>query len=101
SEGAAILREADAATLGPLATLRAVLIDDAQELTRGGITLVRALRARGVEVMAFGDPDISSGAFRGASPHLFHELSVLLSDVFVLDGAHRQKPALTDLTRTV
>jgi len=101
SEAAAILREADAATLGPLAPLRVVLIDDAQELTRGGITVVRALRARGIAVLAFGDPDISSGAFRGASPQLFHELSGLLDDVFVLDTPHRQAPALTDLTRTV
>lgn len=101
SEAAAILREADAATLGPLAPLRVVLIDDAQEITRGGITLVRALRDRGVAVLAFGDPDISSGAFRGASPQLFHDLSGVLGQVFVLDTPHRQTPALTDLTRTV
>lgn len=101
SEAAAVLREAESATLGPLAGLRAVLIDDAQEITRGGLTLVRALRARGIAVTAFGDPDISSGAFRGASPQLFHELSTLLGDVFVLDTAHRQTPALSDLTRTV
>lgn len=101
SEAAAILREADAAVLGPLAALRVVLIDDAQEVTRGGITLVRALRARGIAVLAFGDPDISSGAFRGASPQLFHELSAVLDGVFVLDTPHRQQPALTHLTRTV
>lgn len=101
SEAAAILREADATVLGPLAPLRVVLIDDAQEITRGGITMVRALRARGIAVLAFGDPDISSGAFRGASPQLFHELSGILERVFVLDTPHRQKPALTDLTRTV
>ncbi|MGO2745809.1 ATP-dependent helicase [Microbacterium sp.] len=101
SEAAAILREADAATLGPLAPLRVVLLDDAQEITRGGITLVRALRERGVAVLAFGDPDISSGAFRGASPQLFHDLSGVLGQVFVLDTPHRQTAALTDLTRTV
>ncbi|WP_051606403.1 UvrD-helicase domain-containing protein [Microbacterium sp. CH12i] len=101
SEAAAILREADAAVLGPLAPLRVVLIDDAQEVTRGGITLVRALRSRGIAVFAFGDPDISSGAFRGASPQLFHELSGVLEHVFVLDTPHRQAPALTALTRTV
>lgn len=101
SEAAAIMRDADAAPLGPLAALRVVLIDDAQEITRGGITLVRALRDRGIAVIAFGDPDISSGAFRGASPQLFHELSNLLGEVFVLDTAHRQSPALTSLTRTV
>jgi len=101
SEAAAILREGDAAALGPLAPLRVVLIDDAQEITRGGITLVRALRERGIAVLAFGDPDISSGAFRGASPQLFHDLSAVLGEVFVLDVPHRQSGALTDLTRTV
>ncbi|MEJ1921623.1 ATP-dependent helicase [Microbacterium sp. KHB019] len=101
SEASAILRDAEPAALGPLAALRVVLIDDAQEVTRGGIALIRALRDRGISVTAFGDPDISSGAFRGASPQLFHELSSLLGDVHVLDGAHRQRPALTDLTRKV
>lgn len=101
AEAAGILRTADAVVLGPLARLRVVLIDDAQELTRGGIELVRALRLRGVAVLAFGDPDISSGAFRGASPELFSELAGELGTVFVLDVPHRQRPALTALTRTV
>lgn len=101
SEAAGILRTADAATLGPLAPLRVVLIDDAQELTRGGIGVVRALLDRGVAVQAFGDPDISSGAFRGASPELFAQLAGALGTVHVLDGAHRQRPLLTALTRTV
>ncbi|WP_309103209.1 ATP-dependent DNA helicase [Microbacterium sp.] len=101
SEACAILQTADAATLGPLAPLRVVLIDDAQELTRGGIAVVRALRARGIAVLAFGDPDISSGAFRGASPELFAQLAGALGEVYVLDAPHRQQPALTALTRTV
>ncbi|MFE7066784.1 ATP-dependent helicase [Microbacterium sp. NPDC057658] len=101
SEAAGILRTADGATLGPLAPLRVVLIDDAQELTRGGVGVVRALRERGVAVQAFGDPDISSGAFRGASPELFAQLTGALGTVHVLDGAHRQRPLLTALTRTV
>ncbi|MFB8190024.1 ATP-dependent helicase [Microbacterium sp. NPDC055988] len=101
SEASTILQEADAATLGPLAPLRAVLIDDAQELTRGGIAMVRGLRERGIAVLAFGDPDISSGSFRGASPELFAQLAGALGEVHVLDGAHRQQPALTALTRTV
>src|SRR5690606_28226476 len=101
AEASAILHRADAATLGALAPLRAVLIDDAQELTRGGIAVVEALRGRGIAVLAFGDPDISSGAFRGASPELFAQLAVALGEVHVLDGAHRQAPALTALTRTL
>ncbi|MDQ4214032.1 ATP-dependent DNA helicase [Microbacterium capsulatum] len=101
AEAAAILRTADADLLGPLGRLKAVLIDDAQELTAGGVALVDALRARGVAVTAFGDPDISSGAFRGAGPELFARLASLLGDVHVLDHAHRQDPRLTALTRTV
>lgn len=101
SEASVILRSADPATLGALAPLRVVLIDDAQELTRGGIAIVQAIRARRIAVLAFGDPDISSGAFRGASPELFAELAGALGDVHVLDGAHRQRPPLTALTRTV
>lgn len=101
SEASAILQTADDATLGPLAPLRVVLIDDAQELTRGGIAVVRALRGRGVAVHAFGDPDISSGTFRGASPELFAQLAGALGEVHVLDEPHRQKPALTALTRTI
>ncbi|GAA2915305.1 DNA helicase [Microbacterium keratanolyticum] len=101
AEATAILQRADAATLGPLARLRVVLIDDAQELTRGGIAIVRALQSRGVAVLAFGDPDISSGAFRGASAELFAELAGALGDVLVLDAPHRQNAALTTLTRTV
>lgn len=101
SEACAILQTADAATLGPLAPLRVVLIDDAQELTRGGIAVVRALRARSVAVLAFGDPDISSGTFRGASPELFAQLAGALGAVHVLDRPHRQGADLTFLTRTV
>ncbi|WP_301111555.1 ATP-dependent DNA helicase [Microbacterium sp.] len=101
SEASTILQGADAATLGPLAPLSVVLIDDAQELTRGGIAMVRSLRERGIAVLAFGDPDISSGSFRGASPELFAQLAGALGKVHVLDGAHRQRPALTTLTRAV
>ena len=101
SEASAILRDAPPATLGPLAPLRVVLIDDAQELTRGGIAVVESLRARGISVLAFGDPDISSGAFRGATPELFADLVTAVGEVHVLDGSHRQRPALTALTRTV
>jgi len=101
AEAATILRTAAPEMLGPLGGLRAVLIDDAQELTAGGVALVAALRARGVAVLAFGDPDISSGAFRGAGPELFARLAAMLADVHVLDEPHRQDPPLTALTRTV
>src|SRR5690606_7219692 len=53
------------AALPGIDRIRAVLVDDAQELTLGGIALLEALRARGIAVLAAGDPDIASGAFRG------------------------------------
>jgi superfamily I DNA/RNA helicase len=87
--------------LGTVGRLRAVLIDDGQELTRGGLDVVAALRARGVAVLAFGDPDIASGAFRGASPALFAELCDRLGTAGVLDAPHRSGRALTRLTRVV
>ncbi len=95
-EAAALIR--GGADLGPLGRLRLVLIDDAQELTRGGVDLVRALHERGIAVVAFGDPDIASGAFRGASPELFAELAAALGEVWVLDHAHRQSEALRSVT---
>lgn len=99
SEAAASLR--GGAVIAGLERLRIVLIDDAQELTRGGIAVVQALRARGIAVLAFGDPDIGSGAFRGATPEQFLQLATTLGERHVLEGAHRSTPALTRLTRTV
>ena len=103
AESAQLIRHASpaGAELGALARLRVVLVDDAQELTRGSIDLLFALRERGVAVMAFGDPDISSGSFRGATPQLFAELAAELGAVHVLSDAHRQTPTLQHVTRTL
>ena len=79
--------------------LRVVLVDDAQELTRGGIALVAALRERGIAVIAAGDPDIASGAFRGITPEMFAELTRALGDVHVLDEQHRSHDELAWLVR--
>lgn len=79
--------------------LRVVLVDDAQELTRGGIALVAALRERGIAVLAAGDPDIASGAFRGITPQMFGELARALGDVHVLHDQHRSHEELAWLVR--
>lgn len=93
--------ESLAAVPGWPGELALVLVDDAQELTRAGVDLVAALRRRGVAVLAFGDPDIGSGAFRGASPTLFAHLCDVLGDVHVLDAQHRSGGPITDLVRSV
>ena len=79
--------------------LRAVLVDDAQELTLGGIALIEALQTRGVAVIAAGDPDFASGAFRGITPDLFGGLVRTLDKVHVLRGQHRANDEISWLVR--
>lgn len=98
-EAVGIVRTAAAPVRGLLP--RVLLVDDAQELTRGGVELIEACRARGVAVVAFGDPDIGAGAFRGATPENFARLRAVLGPVQVLAVAHRATACLTDLARTV
>lgn len=79
--------------------IRVVFVDDAQELTLGGVALVEALRARGIAVLAAGDPDIASGAFRGITPDLFGSLVRALGDVHVLRAQHRSSAEIEWLVR--
>lgn len=87
--------------LGPFAGVRVLLVDDAQELTLGAVELLEACAARGVAVLAFGDPDIGSGAFRGATPENFARLTAALAagGPHLLDTPHRTTPPQTDLVR--
>lgn len=74
--------------LVPIERLRAIIVDDAQELTLGAVELLEACRGRGVAVLAFGDPDVGSGSFRGARPENFARLSAGLP-LHVLPDVHR------------
>jgi len=102
-EAVAVLDDAraDRPLLGRFATLRCILVDDAQELTAGGIDLLRACRALGVGVVAFGDPDVGSGAFRGATPENFARLARELGTTTALGDPHRGTPEQIDLVRRV
>jgi superfamily I DNA/RNA helicase/RecB family exonuclease len=88
-----------------VASLRLVVVDDLQEATESTLALLRALRQRGVAVIAFGDPDVATNAFRGGEPDALGRLSVLLGDPeltqLVLPTVHRQPPALRALTTAV
>ncbi|MBD8024294.1 ATP-dependent helicase [Microbacterium gallinarum] len=81
--------------------LGVILVDDAQELTLGGVELLEAARGRGIPVLAFGDPDIGAGSFRGATPENFARLAASLGAVSVLDERHRGTPWQGDLVRQV
>ncbi|AGW41020.1 ATP-dependent DNA helicase [Leifsonia xyli subsp. cynodontis DSM 46306] len=88
----------------PLDSLRAVFVDDLQEVTVATIALLRALASRGVAVIAFGDPDVASTAFRGAEATALGQLGARLGvpvTRFVLATAHRQTPVLRELTARV
>ncbi|MDQ1076595.1 superfamily I DNA/RNA helicase/RecB family exonuclease [Microbacterium testaceum] len=101
-EAVGILSEAvrDREMLGRFAALRCILVDDAQELTSGGVDLLRVCRALGIGVVAFGDPDVGSGAFRGATPENFARLTRELGDLATLGTVHRGTPEQVDLVRT-
>ncbi|HKT55739.1 MAG TPA: ATP-dependent DNA helicase, partial [Microbacterium sp.] len=100
-EAVQLLSAAPDAELGDLARIRTILVDDAQELTLGGVQLLEACRRRGIAVLAFGDPDTSTGAFRGARPENFARLLRGLGDVHVLRGAHRLPAPIADVVHTV
>lgn len=105
AEATALLRGAAAGRagvddVGQAGVLTTIMIDDAQELTAGSVEFVRALRERGAHVVAFGDPDIGSGAFRGVTPELFADVARLLGGVHVLTADQRSSPAVARLVRT-
>ncbi|WP_298120142.1 ATP-dependent DNA helicase [uncultured Aurantimicrobium sp.] len=77
-----------------------VLVDDAQELTWGAVRMLKAFAARGVPVIVFGDPDITTTTFRGAVPNFLGRFAVELgipaerSLTFVLESVYRHGPAI-------
>ena len=86
--------------------LRLVLVDDLQEATESTMSVLRALAARGVAIIAFGDPDVAANAFRGGEADAVGRFAASLGlgerDRLVLDTVHRGGPQLRALvSRTV
>jgi superfamily I DNA/RNA helicase/RecB family exonuclease len=88
-----------------LARVRLVVVDDLQETTEATIALLRAFAERGVAVVAFGDPDVATNAFRSGERDALGTLSTRLGlpglTTFILSTAHRQGPELRALTSAV
>jgi len=88
-----------------VAALRLVVVDDTQELVEGEIALLGALARSGVQLVAFGDPDIAASAFRGAEPDVLGRLAVRLGvdrvDDVVLGTVHRHPSAVRALVDAV
>ena len=85
--------------------LRLVVVDDLQEATRSTLALLAALAARGVAIVAFGDPDVAANAFRGGEPDSLARLATLLGiptlQTLVLSTVHRGGPELRGFVRSV
>ncbi|WP_082487486.1 UrvD/REP family ATP-dependent DNA helicase [Leifsonia sp. Root112D2] len=85
--------------------LRLVLVDDLQEATASTVALLRAFAARGIAVIAFGDPDVATNAFRGGEPDVLGRLAGVLSIpellTLNLDTVHRQGSGLRAFTTAV
>jgi superfamily I DNA/RNA helicase/RecB family exonuclease len=85
--------------------LRLVVIDDLQEATESTLAILRALAARGIAIIAFGDPDVATNAFRGGEPDALGRLGSLLglpeTSTLVLSTAHRQNSTLRAFTSTI
>ncbi|WP_353827273.1 PD-(D/E)XK nuclease family protein [Agromyces sp. SYSU T0242] len=91
----------DERALGVLAGLRLIVVDDAQESTATTAALLAAFAARGVDVIALGDPDVASNGFRGGRADLLGSLSSVLDGAPVrrldLPVVHRGRAAHRDL----
>jgi len=84
--------------------LRLVVVDDLQEATESTVAILRALAARGIAIVAFGDPDIAANAFRGGEQDALGRFSALIrvpASTIVLSTVHRHGAALRALTASV
>ena len=90
---------------------RLILVDDAQELTEGGLALLAACANRGSRVRVFGDPDIATSAFQGGGTAVLSRLESELrrrghalpaagpdgaNELVVLDRVYRHGPQLRE-----
>jgi superfamily I DNA/RNA helicase/RecB family exonuclease len=86
-----------------LSDVSLVVVDDAQELTFGAMRLLRAMASRGMTIVASGDPDVTSTAFRGALPNFLGRMAVELDlphvETIVLESVYRHGPQIRQLVQ--
>ncbi|MBB5641862.1 PD-(D/E)XK nuclease family protein [Cryobacterium roopkundense] len=96
---------AGAELLGTLAGIRLIVLDDAQETTQATLGLLAQFVARGVSVVAFGDPDITTGSFHGAHPHTLGRLGSYLNAPverpLILGTVYRHGSAVREVVREI
>lgn len=104
---AAIVAIDDGVLSERMSSIRLLLVDDLQEATESTLAILHAFAARGVAVIAFGDPDVATGAFRGGEPDALGRLGQVLGgsasvERLVLDRVHRHSgPVRTTVSAIV
>lgn len=85
--------------------LKLLVIDDLQEATESILQLISAIAARGVPVIAFGDPDVASNSFRGGTAEAIGGLGARLGNPelrrLTLGTVHRHGELLRRLVSNV
>jgi len=101
---AARLLDEQAPGTGVLGRLRVIFVDDAQESTHGVLSLLAALARHGITIVAFGDPDLTTGAFHGARADALGRFAEVLgrpTETLLLRRVHRGTPAIRSTVRGV
>lgn len=88
-----------------LSAVRLILVDDLQQITEGAVRMLAAFAARGVTIVAFGDPDIATNSFRGGEADIFGRLGARVgapdAPRLVLDTVHRHAAGIRAVVQLV
>jgi len=100
---AADLLEEDSEARDRLASLRLIVVDDAQELTPAAARLLEVVRAPHIDLVLIGDPDAAVQTFRGADPRILGVDHSRFGDgpTMTLSTSYRQPQALREVTQRV
>ena len=100
---AADLLEEDSEARDRLASLRLIVVDDAQELTPSAARLLEVVRAPHIDLVLIGDPDAAVQTFRGADPRILGADHSRFGDgpTMTLATSYRQPRALRAVTQRV
>lgn len=76
---------------GLLRGIRLVVVDDFQEFSSGSLNLLTTIAQQGASLIAFGDPDVSTAAFRGVQKTALAQLHALLAPKSSPGAAHKSR----------
>lgn len=103
--GFAVVALAGDVPLPGIDALRLIVVDDLQEATESALAVIRALAARGIAIVAFGDPDVATNSFRGGAVDALGRFPIVFdlphARQLALGAVYRHSPALRQLVTAV